>query len=425
VVRNVHHLTSMTDVPGKVAGAGWARRPLLLPLCVCNLVLYAGLSGQVGLLPVYLARLGADPAQSGAFLACVYLCLAVSTVAAGRLAQRLARRRLLLVLSGLLAAPLAWAVGHARDVPATLLLMGSLWFVMGIAMALTSILAGLSAAAGRRGRRFGALQLASASGLLTGGLVSGPLVEHASFAGLFAAFGWAYLLIPVAGLLLDEPRPDASHAERRGAAARDPSSGRLDHPRESEPRRPGQSTLVVLLVASVLAQAANITLFFSRTLMMNGRGYQPTAISTAAAIGSALTLPLPLVLGWLSDRLGRKPLLLACFAAPVLGLLVQLSAVALWQFWLASALSTVLGASVVVAAALVGDLFPARLLSTPLALLNATPWAGIVLGLTASGAVMRTVQMTPALTLAVLTGLAALLLLLRLPSDSGPGRLRS
>ncbi len=62
------------------------------------------------------------------------------------------------------------------------------------------------------------------------------------------------------------------------------------------------------------------------------------------------------------------------------------------------------------------DLFPARSLSMPLALLNATPWAGIVLGLVAGGAAIQGLHATPALMLALVPGVAAMLLLLTLPA---------
>jgi MFS family permease len=158
----------------------------------------------------------------------------------------------------------------------------------------------------------------------------------------------------------------------------------------------------VLLVASSLAQAANIMLFLSRSLIMYGQGYDATTIATAGAVGTLVTLPLPVALGLLADRAGRRPLMAVCFVAPVVGLLIQVSAVDLWQFWVASALSTVVGSSIVVASALVTDSVPSDSLSTPLALLNATPWVAIVIGLTAGGAAIHAFHMAPALLLALI-----------------------
>src|SRR5205085_9272022 len=107
-----------------------------------------------------------------------------------------------------------------------------------------------------------------------------------------------------------------------------------------------------------------------------------------------------------------KPLLFVCYAGTPLGLLVLVGAHAFWQFWIASAVQTVLGASLVVGSALVSELFPEERRGTALALLNATPWIGIVLGLSAGGLAISAVQMTPTLLLSVLLSLAALLALL-------------
>ena len=98
----------------------------------------------------------------------------------------------------------------------------------------------------------------------------------------------------------------------------------------------------------------------------------------AAAVGTLLSLPLPLVIGRLSDRLGRKPLLLLCFLTTLPGLIILAAAKDSWHFWLASILQTGIGLSVVVGAALMTDIFPDESLDTALSLLTATPWIGIV-----------------------------------------------
>ena len=352
-------------------------------------------------MPVYLSQAGADPTATGLFLAFMYLCLATSTVVGGTLSQRFQRQRAFLIASGALAALSTWTMRNSPSLTASLLLMGGVWFATGIAISMTSVLTGLASTPGSTGPHFGVLNLSAGLGLLFGNLVSGRVVDGLGFDGLFAAFGSLYLLIPLAGLLVNDRvvRPNPTTAAPTG------------------PDLLSRRTIVLLLIASVLAQAANIMLFLSRALMMHDRGYDATAITTASAFGSVVTLPLPLVLGSLADRVGRRLLMVACFAAPVLGLLVQVSAVELWQFWVASAFSTIVGTSVVVASALVTDMVPRAGLSTPLALLNATPWVGIVIGLSAGGAAISMFQMAPALMLALVPAGVAIVLLLSLPTS--------
>jgi MFS family permease len=382
------------------------RKQQVLALCVCTILVYAGIGAVIGLLPVHLTRLGADAATIGALLASAYLALALSNAVAGRLAARWQRRRALLILGGALAAPAALLLSRADSVGQVWALLAALWFALGIPMTMASILVGLFAPASQRGRSFGMLALSSGFGLFLGGLVSGPIVDRWGFATLFAAVGAALLLIPLAGLFAQEYALAAGPGQPAGGGA--------------GPFRRRAFTL--LFAATLCAQAANIVIFLSRPLLMDVRHFDATTIGFANAAGSAATLPLPLLIGWLADRVGRKALIAACFLAPPLGLLVQLVAARPWHFALSAMLGMVVGASLVVASVLVADLFTEAARGTALALLNAATWAGLVVGLGAGGAAIRALGMMPALLLATLLGLAALLLLVPVTAPATAGR---
>lgn len=363
-------------------------------LCVCNFILFTGLSGLVGLMPLYLGDLGADSTLTGLFLAFVYGSLAVSTITAGRLADRFGRRKWLLIVFGAAAVPLTWLLGTITAVPLLMLLMGGLWFVTGIVMTMVNVIAGLFSEPGSRGRLFGILSLSTGFGLTFGSWVSGLIVDAWGYPALFQAMAALYLVIPLVGLL-----------------ARDKQVTRTE---SSVPVRTifAHRTFLFLFLANILGQGANSVIFLTRPLIMDAMHFDAAAISSAPAFGSLITLPLPLIIGWLADRMGRKPIIAVCFAMTTLSFVVMFFAVELWHFWLVSTLQAVMGISMVVGSALTTDMFPEESLGTSLSLLGATPWIGIVFGFGLGGAAVNALAMTPTLAVTMAVSIVALLLLI-------------
>src|SRR5512139_1343141 len=78
---------------------------------------------------------------------------------------------------------------------------------------------------------------------------------------------------------------------------------------------------------------------------MNNLGFDALEISSTGAIGGLISMPLPLLMGWLSDRIERKTFLvigyLACFASFILLAFSHL----LWLFWLVSILQGIAAGS--------------------------------------------------------------------------------
>ena len=371
------------------------RKGQLFALCGCMFVINTGISIVFGLMPLYLTFLGADARSAGSILAVAYLALAASTLLGGYLSTRLQRRRELLIAGGVLAAPLAWSLGRVTGIGPLLVATSCLWFVTGITLTMTNILAGLLAAPERRGRSFGLLSLGAGLGLFFGSLVSGPIVDRWGYATQFGLLAAMYLVIPCLGLCLR----DKAESRQRGAQA-----AQVRHVVRNR-------TFAVLFGASIIGQASNVLIALGRPLLMQDLRLDATTITTAAAVGSLVSLPLPLVVGRLADRIGRKPVILVCFLATPLGLLALTAASALWQFWVAGILQTILGVHMVASSALVTDLFADDALSTALALLNATIWIGIVAGLSAGSLAITRLGMTPTLVLSVVVSLVAIGLL--------------
>ena len=369
----------------------------LIALSLSYAVIFAGVSSLVALMPIYLTKLGAEPTLTGFFLAFAFLSLSFSNIVGGWLSNRFQSRKTLLILSGTFAAPIALIISQVTNVTLLMILMGGLFFAMGITMTMVNILAGLFADEGNRGRIFGILGLSFGTGIFIGSLVGGWIVDLWGYPTFFILLGALYLVIVATGLFLKDKtitptQPDVAS----------PGVGSVLTNR----------TFVSLIVASILAQVANSIIILGKPLIMNDLHFNASAITGTLAVGSLITLPLPLVLGRLSDRLGRKSILMMIFATSTLGIIMLVFAVDLWHFWVSSVLQTAIGASLVVGLALITDIFPEAALGRSLSLFNSVPNIGIVIGLSAGGVAIRVFQMTPTLIVAVLISLLAILALM-------------
>jgi MFS family permease len=369
----------------------------LLALFVCSLVAWTVGNGALPLLPVYAAQLGAAPAVAGYYLSLSYVALAAGTVVAGWLSGKVHRLKSLLFVAGLTGIPAIWLMGRATSIPQLAIWTALAWFTGGMGLALISVLAGLLAGEDERGRVFGILSLTGALGLLIGGLATGPTAERWGYPTMFALLSALFILWPLAVLVMEEKRPAQTALEEGLAGEEGPGLGR---------------SFILLFLASVLAAVGNFVIMLGRSLAMNALGFGATAISSTAALGGAVALPLSPIFGWLSDRAGRKRPLAICYLAASAGLLVLAMSTTLWGFWLAASLPSISSIGLAVGSAWVVDLVPQGALRKGIALLNATSWIGGIIGLGGTGHAVETLGMMPTLILAAGLPLIAIVLLI-------------
>jgi MFS family permease len=373
-------------------------RKQLFALLVVNLAAFGSSIGLFTLLPVYATRLGADPAATGAFLSSIFVAVALGTIIGGWLSDRFQKRKLTLLVAGVLIVPLTLLMAAATTLTQLTLLTAATWFLVSIVTAIVGILAGLFAGEYERGRVFGLLGLGVGIGGAIGSFAAGPVVDRWGYQALFQAAAVGYTVVPLAGLFLADrviPRSQTTQV----TATR---SGLLT-----------SRTFLLLACASIIVHVANSQIGLAKPLIMDGLQYDATAISTAGAIGTLVTIPVPLLVGWLSDRLGRKPFIVLIYITQVVGLLVLISGSLLWQFWIISSLQSMVGNSIVAGQALITDQFPKEVLGTALSLFGATPWIGFVIGFGLSGTAMNALGMAPSLMLGV--GLVVVAMLLLIP----------
>lgn len=365
-----------------------------ITLCVC--------SGLLPLLPLYAAELGATPAVIGNYLAIAFLGTALGSTGAGWISSRLGRRRLPLVVVGVIGIPVTWGMGHVTTVTPLVGLTALLWFLGGLSLALIGMLAGRSAPKGTRGRVFGLLALAAALGGLLGSAFTGPVVERGGYPLLLTVMAAIWALLPLCALLLRDPRDDKPRASQ--AQATTPGDA-------ATTPRPMGLAFGLMLLAHFCTGTAVFAATMGRSLAMDTLGFSVTAVALAASIGSGAGLIFNPLVGRLSDRVNRQLMLALTYTGAGLALVLMASATSLSAFILTTILVTVGHAGDAVAQALVTDMVAPRAPDRHLSLLSTTKWMSGVAGFGGAGYAVQVLGLQSAMLILALLPLLAIVLI--------------
>lgn len=372
-------------------------RKQLASLFICSLVPWIVGIGLIPLLPVYAVKLGADSTVAGLYLAFSYLAIALGAISAGWVSGSRYRRKLPLIIASSVGVPLAWLMGQVNSILALTLLTALLWFCGGMGLALIAVLTGMSAGENERGKIFGILSLTSGLGAVVGGLGTGWLVKNWGYTTMFSALTVFMLLWPLTALLLEEKEDKKFQHEE-------------DIPRKPKPL--GNSYLL-LFSASIMASIAGFFIVLIRSLTMSDMGFGPLEISSTAVVGGLISMPLPFLMGWLSDRIDRKIFLVLGYLSAFAALTLLVFSNELWHFWLVFILSGIAaGSNSSIGNAWVSDLIPHEALGKGLALFGSTVWIGGIVGFALTGFMLQNLGITITCTIGGCLVLAAVGLLI-------------
>ena len=186
-----------------------------------------------------------------------------------------------------------------------------------------------------------------------------------------------------------------------------------------------QRSLTVIYTAIVL-DAVGIGLIFpilpSLLAEVTGADNVAAYIGIMTALYAVMQFVFAPILGALSDRLGRRPVLLISLGGAAINYLFLAFAPNLWLLFIGRAIAGLTSANVSVATAYVTDISPEETRARRFGLLNAMFGIGFIIGPVLGGALGDYWLRLPFIAAAVLNGANLLLALLVLPESRTPSR---
>ncbi len=337
-------------------------------------ILFVGM-GLFPLLPLYFSKFGANKAMIGVFFGLIYIANAAGPMTVGWLSDRLSRRAMF-IASAALGLPALILLGQATTLWQGVLLTGVVWYTGGLCLALISVFTGLHTRSTNRGKSFSLVSLSIPLGSLIGGATIGYLVGSYGYGLLFLVLGAVWSILPFLGwLFIRDVEPETTA----------PTAVQTNQIEEAT-----SSRYYLLLVASILSATTIATGRLGTSLAMQNMEFTASAIASSATISGLVAIPFTLLIGMLSDRLGRQHFLVLTYLLAAGGALALSRADQLWHFWLVATLTLV--AFVIngaMSSALVTDLLPKKKLSRGISWINTANSAGAILSFMVAGYLME------------------------------------
>jgi AAHS family 4-hydroxybenzoate transporter-like MFS transporter len=359
------------------------------------IILFVGM-GLFPVLPVYATEFGASRTVIGLYYALMYAANAAGAMLTNRLAARLTYKGLFVAM-GALGIPALLLLGQASALWQVVVLTTIVWFCGGVGLALVNVFTGQQSGNKSRGKSFSLMFLAFPLGAVFGGTLVGRLVTTAGYHSMFVVLGAVWAILPAIGIF-------------KLKIASDFNSNRTATTRRTTARL--GTNFYRMLAMTLLASVAINTGRLGTALSMQTLGFSAGAISSTAIVSGLVSIPIVLLIGALSDRLGRQTFLMLGYVSAASGALMLALAAELWMFWLAATLVLVaLCTSGALASALMTDTLSPQARQRGLPWINAmNPVAG-VLSFTSIGFLMDAFGPLPVYLLALTAALGAALLL--------------
>lgn len=143
--------------------------------------------------------------------------------------------------------------------------------------------------------------------------------------------------------------------------------------------------LVFLLASQFLLAVTNGTGSLGRSIAMSGMGLSKSTITMTATIQGVVGIGFPPTLGWLSDKVGRRGILISIYLVTSMSLVLMAFSRAAWHFSVSVGLFPFLSFPLSVGPAYVVDIVPREGTAIGVSLFQSMFWAGSIVGMAVSG----------------------------------------
>jgi MFS family permease len=384
----------------------------LLLFCIVLMLIFGNGSGMASMIPVHLSRMGVSPANIGFLFSMLYFGIGGSGILAGWLADRFGFAKLMAVISaaGEILASLLLIWAHSFFSLSAAFFLS--WFLAGAHAAVVSALVGRQAGKAERGSVFGMIGFVTGLGQMLSGFVYGKIVDGAGFQTLLLINLGISILWTGLSLLYKEPV--VSLPEKKIDQGRIPELGGISkHPGRMPFAPTGGYWWIVLaaILGWVVVNGGKLGI----TLVMSDLAFSAGDISLTVGVASLAALAMPLLLGWMSDRIGRKPLLLALNLLGLIGLFLLGWGHGLAGFCAASSLLSLYSCFGGLSNALAADLLPPQSLGLGLALINSSSYIAGIFSSSLVGLSLKSLGNTKPFLLAMAVPVAAAIFLACVP----------
>ncbi len=348
------------------------KKKQMLALGLHRLAITIVARGLSPLLPVYAIYLDASTQLVGYYMSFSLIAVLTGNFLSGWIGDRFGHQKMLLP-STVASIPAIWLMGLVNDIWQLAALTAIVWcFYIGIGNNINLSLAGLFSRQRERGKVFGILSAVPALAGLLAGLTFGPIADLWGYSTMFKFVCLFSLSLNFLSKLFFKYKLSSNTR----------SLNKITKQSKEKWSKGFLLMLTATLIMGLVSFGGNLGL----SLAMNQQGFLLRHISLVAALSASVSFLFSPLSGWMSDKFGRKPILISCYLIGALGIFLLTGAVSLWQFYLAACgISFLSYVAFGISSALVTDLVAPDFLGRGISLFRAALRVGGILGFTLTG----------------------------------------